>query len=154
VIVVQGKPLYIPARTSIAYGLQLMQKRKDLWGEDADVFDPERWLDHRVQIMTASPFIFQPFSAGPRICLGQNFAYNEVSSYLILANDTSLRIFHRRLYALSGYFKSIQILNSRQSVNLRDLMIQRANCSDFLQSYLFSRRDCGFVSKKLLIHRL
>lgn len=65
------------------------------------VFDPDRWLDDRTTFLKANPFIFtvrplpptspshltsllsQPFSAGPRICLGQNFAYNEASFALI-----------------------------------------------------------------------
>lgn len=35
-------------------------------------FDPERFLDDRVQKhITKNPFIFLPFNAGPRICLGQ-----------------------------------------------------------------------------------
>lgn len=36
------------------------------------VFDPDRFLDSRVQkYLTPNPFIFLPFNAGPRICLGQ-----------------------------------------------------------------------------------
>lgn len=50
----------------------------------ADVFDPERFIDSRVKkYLTPNPFIFLPFNAGPRICLGQQFAYHETSYFLI-----------------------------------------------------------------------
>lgn len=50
----------------------------------ADLFDPDRFIDHRLQkYLTPNPFIFLPFNAGPRICLGQQFAYNETSFMLI-----------------------------------------------------------------------
>ncbi|KAL8276562.1 hypothetical protein RQP46_011052 [Phenoliferia psychrophenolica] len=79
----EGTPRFIPRGTRVAYSLFNMQRRTDLWGSDAETFDPERWLDQRNDIYKANPFIFQPFSAGARICLGQNFAYNEVSFALI-----------------------------------------------------------------------
>jgi len=57
-----------------------MQRRKDLWGPDAEEFDPDRFLDERMKkYFVPNPFIFLPFNAGPRICLGQQFAYNETS---------------------------------------------------------------------------
>ena len=35
-------------------------------------FDPDRFIDERVQkYLVPNPFIFLPFNAGPRICLGQ-----------------------------------------------------------------------------------
>lgn len=35
-------------------------------------FDPDRFLDERLhKYLTPNPFIFVPFNAGPRICLGQ-----------------------------------------------------------------------------------
>ena len=35
-------------------------------------FDPDRFLDERLQkYLIPNPFIFLPFNAGPRICLGQ-----------------------------------------------------------------------------------
>ena len=47
-------------------------------------FDPDRFLDERLhKYLTPNPFIFLPFNAGPRICLGQQFAYNEVSFMLV-----------------------------------------------------------------------
>ncbi|KAG6374895.1 cytochrome P450 [Boletus reticuloceps] len=79
-----GKPFYIPPDTTIAYCVFLLHRRKDLWGPDADLFDPDRFLDERLhKYLTPNPFIFLPFGAGPRICLGQQFAYNEISYFLI-----------------------------------------------------------------------
>ena len=38
----------------------------------AEEYDPDRFLDDRVnKYLTPNPFIFLPFNAGPRICLGQ-----------------------------------------------------------------------------------
>ena len=57
---------------SIGYSVFFMHRRKDLWGPDAEEFDPDRFLDERVKTyLTPNPFIFLPFNAGPRICLGQ-----------------------------------------------------------------------------------
>jgi len=79
-----GKPIYIPANTRASYSVFLLHRRKDLWGPDADEFDPDRFIDERLQkYLIPNPFIFAPFNAGPRICLGQQFAYNEISFFLI-----------------------------------------------------------------------
>ncbi|KAF8893052.1 cytochrome P450 monooxygenase pc-3 [Infundibulicybe gibba] len=78
------RPLYVPADTEILYSVMLMHRRKDLWGPDALTFDPDRFIDSRLgKYLTPNPFIFLPFNAGPRICLGQQFAYHEVSFFLV-----------------------------------------------------------------------
>jgi len=78
------KPYYIPGDVEVAYSVWMMHRRTDLWGPDATKFDPDRFLDERVhKYLTPNPFIFLPFNAGPRICLGQQFAYNEASFMLI-----------------------------------------------------------------------
>ncbi|KAJ6469140.1 cytochrome P450 [Mycena vitilis] len=77
-------PLYIPAGTKVDYSVLLMQRRTDLWGPTAEAFDPGRWLDDRLRTyVVANPYCFLPFNAGPRVCLGQQFAYNEISFMLI-----------------------------------------------------------------------
>ncbi|KAF8554602.1 cytochrome P450 [Imleria badia] len=74
----------VPFNVRVTYSVFIMHRRKDLWGPDAEEFDPDRFLDHRLQkYLTPQPFIFLPFNAGPRICLGQQFAYNEMSFMLI-----------------------------------------------------------------------
>ncbi|KAG1776001.1 cytochrome P450 [Suillus placidus] len=82
-----GKPIYIPPNTRYLrtpYSVFLMHRRTDLWGPDAQEFDPDRFLDDRLRkYCTPNPFIFVPFNAGPRICLGQQFAYNETSFFLV-----------------------------------------------------------------------
>jgi cytochrome P450 len=43
----------------------------------ADEFDPDRFLDERLhKYLTPKPFIFLPFNAGPRICLGQQVTHH------------------------------------------------------------------------------
>ncbi|KAJ7468614.1 cytochrome P450 monooxygenase [Mycena latifolia] len=78
-----GKPFYIPAGTKVPFSIMTMHKSKEYWGEDADVWDPYRFLDERNARVISNPFIFLPFSAGPRICLGQQFAYQEISFFIV-----------------------------------------------------------------------
>ncbi|KAJ7833278.1 cytochrome P450 monooxygenase pc-3 [Mycena leptocephala] len=80
----RNKPLYVPPNTQCRYSVFRMHRRTDLWGPDALTFDPDRFLDERAsKYLTPNPFIFLPFNAGPRICLGQQFAYNEASFFLV-----------------------------------------------------------------------
>jgi len=48
-----------------------------LWGNDAEEFRPERWLQNGI-FQPQSPFKFTAFQAGPRICLGKDFAYMQM----------------------------------------------------------------------------
>ncbi|KAJ6602667.1 cytochrome P450 monooxygenase CYP63 [Mycena vulgaris] len=78
------RPFYMPGGTTIMYLPLLMQRNPALWGPDADAFDPERWLNpDRISKFVSNPTMYAPFSAGPRICIGQNYAYNEASYFLV-----------------------------------------------------------------------
>ncbi|KAJ9561175.1 hypothetical protein OSB04_006335 [Centaurea solstitialis] len=52
-----------------------------IWGDDALEFKPERWLDENGVFHPASPFKFTAFQAGPRTCLGQDFAYRQMKIF-------------------------------------------------------------------------
>ena len=65
-----SRPLYVPSNVDVVYFPILIHKRKDLWGPDADLFDPNRWLNDgtgRLERMVKNPLMFVPFNAGPRI---------------------------------------------------------------------------------------
>ncbi|KAK4050918.1 Cytochrome P450 monooxygenase [Microbotryomycetes sp. JL221] len=83
VIQTEGKALFIPKGMRMSYAIYSTHRRTDLWGDDAEVFDPDRWSDDRLRFYKSNPLAYTPFSAGPRICLGQNFALNEASFALI-----------------------------------------------------------------------
>ncbi|OMP00540.1 Cytochrome P450 [Corchorus olitorius] len=61
----------------VYYMAYAMGRMPDIWGEDAETFRPERWLNNGV-FQPESPFKFIAFHAGPRTCLGKDFAYREM----------------------------------------------------------------------------
>ncbi|KAF5952938.1 hypothetical protein HYC85_010882 [Camellia sinensis] len=65
----------------VAYQPYAMGRMKFLWGDDAEEFRPERWLDENGIFRQESPFKFTAFQAGPRICLGKEFAYRQMKIF-------------------------------------------------------------------------
>ncbi|XP_021279480.1 cytochrome P450 704C1-like [Herrania umbratica] len=66
----------------VAYLAYPMGRMPSIWGEDAEVFRPERWLKDGV-FQPESPFKFVAFHAGPRVCLGKEFAYRQMKIFSI-----------------------------------------------------------------------
>ncbi|WVZ57433.1 hypothetical protein U9M48_007819 [Paspalum notatum var. saurae] len=65
----------------VYYAPYAMGRMEYLWGKDAEVFRPERWLDQNGVFQQESPFIISAFQAGPRICLGKEFAYMQMEIF-------------------------------------------------------------------------
>jgi len=63
----------------IIYHPYLFGRNELIWGEDALVFKPERWLDGT----KITPYMYPVFNAGPRNCLGKPVAYLEVKLLLV-----------------------------------------------------------------------
>ncbi|KAH7519547.1 hypothetical protein FEM48_Zijuj08G0048600 [Ziziphus jujuba var. spinosa] len=59
------------------YMAYAMGRMSYIWGEDAEDFMPERWLKNGI-FQPESPFKFIAFHAGPRICLGKDFAFRQM----------------------------------------------------------------------------
>ncbi|KAH6812138.1 cytochrome P450 [Perilla frutescens var. hirtella] len=62
----------------VAYQPYAMGRMRFIWGDDAQHFRPERWLDHKGCFRQESPFKFTAFQGGPRICLGKEFGYRQM----------------------------------------------------------------------------
>ncbi|TYG93238.1 hypothetical protein ES288_A11G094700v1 [Gossypium darwinii] len=65
----------------IAYQPYAMGRMRFIWGDNAEEFRPERWLDKNGMFQLENPFKFTAFQAGPRICLGKEFAYRQMKIF-------------------------------------------------------------------------
>jgi cytochrome P450 len=66
-------PLFVPKGQIVAWDLYSMHRRKDIYGVDADVFKPERWLDSDDEKGLRPGWAYLPFNGGPRTCIGRKF---------------------------------------------------------------------------------
>ncbi|KAH7354752.1 cytochrome P450 alkane hydroxylase-like protein [Rhexocercosporidium sp. MPI-PUGE-AT-0058] len=71
------QPIAIMKGEQVGYHSYVLHRRKDIWGEDADVFRPGRWEGRKLGWEMIA------FSGGPRICLGQQYALNEASFVIV-----------------------------------------------------------------------
>ena len=66
--------------------LPMVHRDPEVWGEDAEEFDPDRFLPARSR--GRAPHTYKPFGTGERSCIGRQFALHE--AVLVLA-----RLLHR-----------------------------------------------------------
>jgi len=66
---------WLPKGAVVMWVPWAMGRSKQIWGQDADDFHPERWLGSASdQPMIKSAFEFPVFNGGPRACLGKKMA--------------------------------------------------------------------------------
>ncbi|KAI3743820.1 hypothetical protein L1987_56887 [Smallanthus sonchifolius] len=63
----------LPAGSMIQLHTMLMHHDRDIWGHDVKEFKPERFSEGVLKVTKGQTSYF-PFSGGPRICIGLNFA--------------------------------------------------------------------------------
>lgn len=71
--------LDVPAGTQLYIALTAVHHDTDLWGEDANEFNPLRFNESRKHLAS-----FFPFGLGPRVCVGQNLAMVEAKVVLAI----------------------------------------------------------------------
>jgi len=67
---------FVPKDSIVLYNNWAMHRTKEFWGEDAETFDPAHFDKPPVS------FTYNPFHGGPRLCLGQEMAYEEAKIFL------------------------------------------------------------------------
>ena len=77
---VPGTGYVLPARTVVLLSQYLLHRDARFWDEP-ERFAPERWLGGAD--VPRDRYAYFPFSAGPRICIGESFAWTE--AVLVLA---------------------------------------------------------------------
>ncbi|KAF7362982.1 Cytochrome P450 [Mycena venus] len=79
--------LSIPENTVLVVSLAGYNRNKDVFGEDADKFNPQRWLDGSLQEKATTKLgvygNLMTFSSGHRACIGWRFAVYEHQAFLI-----------------------------------------------------------------------
>ncbi|XP_065909845.1 cytochrome P450 4F4-like isoform X2 [Dysidea avara] len=66
----------MPKGTKVAFSVYALHRHAGVWGDDAEEFKPLRFSTKDCKKRGA--YCFVPFSAGPRNCIGQQFAMNEM----------------------------------------------------------------------------
>lgn len=72
-----------PAGVDLMLPILLVHHDHELWGDDAEQFNPERF-EGGVSKATKNSAIFFPFGGGPRLCIVYNFALLEAKLALSL----------------------------------------------------------------------
>ncbi|KAK4155141.1 mannan endo-1 6-alpha-mannosidase DCW1 [Chaetomidium leptoderma] len=86
------QPVLVPKGMSVRWSSHVLHRNTAVFGPDADEFRPERWdSDLRVS------WEYIPFSGGPRICVGQQFALTQIA------------------YTLFKFFREFRAIEARDS---------------------------------------
>ncbi|KAL6878363.1 hypothetical protein ACP4OV_012533 [Aristida adscensionis] len=73
----------LPKGLGIVIPIPVMHRDKEIWGDNADEFDPLRF-ENGITRAAKVPHALLAFALGPRSCIGQNFAMLEAKSVLTL----------------------------------------------------------------------
>lgn len=91
--------------------------RQPQWGDNVELFDPDRFAPERSAVRPAA--LFKPFGTGARSCIGRQFALHEAAMALA-------RIIHRyRLIDAYHYVPQWETAHSRRPVGFRLDVLRR-----------------------------
>jgi cytochrome P450 len=78
------KGFYVPEGTEIGWSTLGLMRNVKIWGEDADVFRPERWFEGTPEeIRRKEMDVEMVFGYGRYQCLGKNVAYLELNKVFV-----------------------------------------------------------------------
>jgi len=87
--------IYLPEGTEIGANPWLTNRNQDIFGEDADAFRPERWLESAETSKEMEKYTFT-FGYGGRACIGKNLAQFEAQKLCLQVSDCPRSIVHNQ----------------------------------------------------------
>ncbi|GME26880.1 cytochrome p450 benzoate 4-monooxygenase [Neofusicoccum parvum] len=110
-----GLPRIVTAKQGVGYGDEhfpegtvlsvpsfTIHHDEDIWGSDVEEFQPDRWLN----LTPRQKISFNPFSYGPRACVGQNVAVMELALIVGTAfHRYSFKVYQTKLESHEGFSK-------------------------------------------------
>ncbi|KAF4552475.1 Cytochrome P450-like protein 41 [Elsinoe fawcettii] len=69
---------HFPAGSIVGANTWVAHRNKDVFGEDADEFRPERWMEQDKERLAQMERYFFPFGLGSRTCIGKNISLLEM----------------------------------------------------------------------------
>jgi len=111
---------FFPEGTVLSVPSYSIHRDTSVWGEDVEVYRPERWFERDD---TAIQKTFNPFSVGPRACVGRNLAFLELQ--IIIASilrryDIILENPDKPLETREGFLR--KPLECKVGIKRRDLL--------------------------------
>ncbi|KAH9905495.1 putative cytochrome P450 alkane hydroxylase [Xylariomycetidae sp. FL2044] len=115
-----GSPIFVRAGQSVNYYLYSLHRLPEIFGEDAEVFRPERWDDPKLR----PGWGYIPFNGGPRICPGQQFALTE-ASYMLVRLMQHVTFIERRDPVMQWQERVALVTKARNGVKVALKMTER-----------------------------
>jgi len=73
-----------------------MMRSKNIWGEDAEIFRPERWLEaDETQLKLMNSVVELNFGSGKYQCLGKTIAFMELNKIFVeVSTQDQINLMH------------------------------------------------------------
>ncbi|XP_022774378.1 alkane hydroxylase MAH1-like [Durio zibethinus] len=89
--------------TRILLSVYSMGRSEEIWGEDYLEFKPERWISELGNIVQKPSYVFVPFGAGPRVCLGKDMSFKQMKTVVInVLRNYQVELVENQTVALSS----------------------------------------------------
>ncbi|XP_057844090.2 cytokinin hydroxylase [Cryptomeria japonica] len=113
----------IPKGVNVVGDILAVNRDPKYWGSDANEFRPERFRDGISKATNNHPYAFIPFSSGPRVCIGQNYALLEAKVLI------TMLVKKFRFSVSSGYRHAPVAFITLNPQHGMPIMVERIECN-------------------------
>jgi cytochrome P450 len=116
-------PLFVPKGRIVGWDVYTLHRRKDIYGKDADVFKPERWLDSDDDKGLRPGWAYLPFNGGSRTCIGRTLhsLLTRLPAWHMLTSSTEQFALTEASYVTVRLMQEFASLESRDPEPWREL---------------------------------